>query len=42
MNKLDYIIASFHSPCIEGRSKEENTSAILKVMDNPKVRIIVT
>ena len=40
MNKLDYIIASFHSPCIEGRSKEENTSAILKVMDNPKVRII--
>ncbi|MCC0628000.1 MULTISPECIES: phosphatase [unclassified Clostridioides] len=37
---LDYIIASLHRPCIASGTKEENTNAILKVMDKPKVKII--
>lgn len=40
LNKLDYSIASLHQPCIKCGTKEENTRAILKVMDNPKVKII--
>lgn len=38
--KLDYAIASLHNPCIEPGNKEENTKAILKVMDNERVKII--
>ncbi len=38
--KLDYAIASLHNPCIAPGTKEENTRALLKVMDNPKVKII--
>lgn len=40
VGKLDYVIASFHPPCIACGSIEENTQAILKVMDNPEVKII--
>ena len=37
---LDYMIASLHTPCLEGGSKEENTNTYLKAMDHPKVKII--
>lgn len=38
---LDYMIASFHEPVFKPRSKEENTSAILNVMDKyDKVEIL--
>ncbi|EGT3801929.1 phosphatase [Clostridioides difficile] len=40
LQHLDYIIASLHRPCIASGTKEENTNAILKVMDKPKVKII--
>lgn len=40
LGRLDYVIASLHRPCIEPGTKEENTNAILKVMDEPKVKII--
>ncbi len=40
VGKLDYVIASFHPPCIKSGNKEENTQAILKVMDNKEVKII--
>ncbi|MBX7333746.1 phosphatase [Clostridium chauvoei] len=35
-SKLDYVIASLHEPCFQPKSKDENTNAILKVMDNYK------
>lgn len=37
---LDYIIASLHTPCIDYGTVEQNTNTILKVMDNPNVKII--
>lgn len=37
---LDIMIASLHDVCMEPGSKEENTRALLKVMDNPNVHII--
>lgn len=40
LTHIDYMIASLHNPCIDAGSKEENTNAILKVMDHPKVKII--
>lgn len=38
--KLDYAIASLHSPCLEHGTKEQHTQTILKVMENPNVKII--
>ncbi|MEG0307686.1 MAG: phosphatase [Clostridium sp.] len=38
--ELDYIIASLHPPCINPGTLEENTNALLKVMDNPNVKVI--
>jgi putative hydrolase len=38
--ELDYIIASMHPPCITSGTLEENTNALIKVMDNPYVKII--
>ena len=38
--KLDYVIASIHQPCYAIGSKEENTNAFVKAMDNPHVKII--
>ena len=40
LKKLDYAIASLHNPCIVPGTKEENTRALLNVMDNPFVKII--
>jgi len=38
--ELDYVIASMHPPCITPGTMEENTNALIKVMDNPYVKII--
>lgn len=40
LEKLDYVIASLHEPCLKCGNREENTNTILKVMDNPRVKII--
>ena len=40
IGKLDYVIASFHPPCISPGNIDENTKAILNVMENEKVKII--
>lgn len=40
LKSLDYAIASLHPPCIEAGNIEENTSAIIGAMRNPKVIII--
>ncbi len=40
MKKLDYVIASFHVACIASGTAEENTDCLIKVMDNPLVKII--
>ena len=41
MRYLDYIIASFHEPVFHPKTKEENTMAILNVMDKyEKVEIL--
>ena len=40
MEKLDIIIASLHTPCMEPGSRQENTEAYLNVMKNPCVNII--
>lgn len=36
----DVVIESLHIPCIKPGSIEENTNALIKVMDNPYVNII--
>lgn len=38
--KLDYVIASLHIPCVKSGTAEENTDCLIRVMDNPYVRII--
>ncbi|WP_138203474.1 phosphatase [Haloimpatiens lingqiaonensis] len=40
LKNLDFVIASLHDVCIEPGSIEENTNAVIKVMDNPYVDII--
>lgn len=40
VGKLDYVIASFHPPCINPGNIHENTKAILNVMENKEVKII--
>lgn len=40
VGKLDYVIASFHPPCINPGNIHENTKAILNVMENEEVKII--
>ena len=37
---LDYAIASLHTLCIKPGTREENTRAIVKAMENPYVNII--
>ena len=37
---LDYAIASLHVPCLENLGIEENTKALIRSMDHPKVKII--
>lgn len=40
MEKLDIIIASLHTPCMEPGSCQENTEAYLNAMKNPCINII--
>ncbi|MEG0371424.1 MAG: phosphatase [Clostridium sp.] len=40
LEQLDYVIASFHTPCLEPGSIDENTNSIIKAMENPFVKII--
>lgn len=40
LKKMDVVIASLHMPCIKPGTKEENTAALLHVMENPYVNII--
>lgn len=38
--KMDVNIASFHTPCLKPGTKEQNTNALLKVIENPYINII--
>ena len=38
--KLNFVIASLHTPCIIPGTMEENTGALLGAMKNPRVKII--
>lgn len=40
LSRLDVVIASLHIPCIKPGSRQQNTSAIIKAMENPYVNII--
>lgn len=40
LKQLDHCIASFHTPCLVPGTKEENTKAACKVMENPYVTIL--
>lgn len=40
LRSMDVVIASFHPPCLKIGTREENTRAYLKVMENPYVDII--
>ena len=40
LDRLDLAIASLHVPCIRPGSRKENTSALVKAMENPYVSII--
>lgn len=40
LEKLDIVIASLHLPCCRIGTKNENTAAYLKVLENPMVDII--
>ncbi|OCN02547.1 phosphatase [Clostridium sp. W14A] len=40
LQKLDYVIASLHSPCIQSGSIRQNTNALIRAMENPSVKII--
>ncbi|HHW67083.1 MAG: putative hydrolase [Epulopiscium sp.] len=40
LENLDMVIASFHPPCIKPGSIQENTNALIKVMQNPHIDII--
>lgn len=40
LKKLDLVIASLHQPCIKPGNRDENTEALINVMNNPYVDII--
>ncbi|MBN4050867.1 MAG: phosphatase [Alkaliphilus sp.] len=40
LEQLDFVIASFHRPCIASGSRKENTKALIKVMNNPFINMI--
>lgn len=40
IKKLDVVIASLHIPCIKPMSMEENTEAVINVMENPLINIL--
>lgn len=39
-HKVDYVIASLHTPCIESGTVAQNTAALIGAMRNPYVKII--
>lgn len=39
-SKMDYIIASLHTPCVKPGTAEENTRACIRAMKNPYVKIL--
>lgn len=40
LERMDVVIASMHTPCVKSGTKEENTRACLKAMENPAVNIL--
>lgn len=40
LKKLDYVIASLHTPCIQSGTVRQNTAALICAMENPAVKII--
>lgn len=40
LQKVDYVIASLHTPCIKSGSVSQNMSAIIGAMKNPYVKVI--
>lgn len=40
INGLDLVIASLHTPCIRPGTIKENTRAVVKAMENPRVTIL--
>ncbi len=40
LERMEYAVASMHPPCIPFGTMEENTNAILRVMENPYVKIL--
>lgn len=40
LKRVDYVIASMHVPCVKPGSREENTRASIKAMQNPYVKIL--
>jgi len=41
LERLDIVLAGFHDDCIHPGSVEENTAALIKVIQNPFVNVIV-
>lgn len=40
LQKMDYVIASMHPPCVTPGSREYNTRASIRAMQNPYVKIL--
>lgn len=40
LERMDVVVASMHTPCIRPGTKEENTRAYVKAIENPAVTII--
>jgi len=40
LERMDYVIASLHPPCIQAGTPEENTRAVVRAMANPCVTIL--
>lgn len=40
LQKMDYVMASLHTPCIQSGTAEQNTAALIGAMKNPYVKII--
>ncbi len=40
LDRMDYVIASMHVPCLTPGSREENTLAAIRTMQNPYVKIL--
>ena len=40
LERMDYVIASMHIPCVKPGTVEENTRASVKAMENPYVKIL--